>query len=317
MVSQVGSVERTAIEPDVSAIASRHSELSLGDIYYVDANNGNDSFNGQHPAFAFKTLAVALAAMSFNDTLFVARGGYTGDFTTNLNAVAAFSQIRGLNASDRFFGAFLASSTSTEPILSIRARGMRVTGLEFDGAALDASIELARTSGAAQRSDGAEIDHCLFTGGKFGIDQDSSDNNGGTKYIHVHHCMFDLMSVAAGAGISATNTSNSLAGRWQVDHCEFSECVANIDMSATVGNHGFNSSIIGPDNVFQAKGQARDADPLIDIVGGAGNQVVNNDWGVAKSVSVAATSLIEIGDNDRASGNRFTDGQQTGDFAST
>jgi len=308
-VTTIGPVPFSPTSIEASAVGTRHQVLSLGSIYYVDTNNGNDSNNGLTPDGAFATMAVALAAMAFNDTLFVARGGYAGDFTTNLNAVAAFSQIIGLNTSDRFYAPYLTSSTSTEPILSIRARGMRVSGLEFDGAALDASVELARNSGALRRSDGLEIDNCLFTGGKFGIDQNSADANGGTKYIHVHHCMFDLMSVAAGSGISATETGNSLPGRWQVDHCDFSELVAN--------NHGFNSSIIGPGSVFQAKGQARDASPVIDIVGGAGNLVVKNHFGSAKADSVAASALFEIGDNDRASGNTFIDGVQTADFAST
>ncbi len=310
MVTQVGAISRTAQEPVTSAAAARHALLSRGDIFYVDTTNGLDTNPGTAEA-PFKTLAVALAALTIDSTLFVARGGYTGDFATQINADAPFTSILGLNQTDKGFGPFLASSTSSEPTISVRARGMRISGLEFDCPALDAGIELNRLVASGYRPDFLEVDHCLFTGGKFGIDQ-----NGGSTYVHVHKCIFDLMSVAAGSGISATDTGHQLPGRWRVEDNEFMELVAAMDMAATVANHGFNSSVIGPGNFFQLKGQARDASPSCDIRGGAGNLFVGNYIGGAKSTSTGGTTF-EIGNNDRAAGNVFTDGVQTADFAST
>lgn len=309
-VTQVGAISRTAQEPNTSAAAARHALLSRGDIFYVDSTNGLDTNPGTAAA-PFKTLAVALAALTIDSTLFVARGGYTGDFATQINADAPFTSILGLNQTDKGFGPFLASSTSSEPTISGRARGMRISGLEFDCPALDAGIELRRVVASDYRPDFLEVDHCLFTGGKFGIDQ-----NGGSTYIHVHHNIFDLMSVAAGSAISATNTDHQLPGRWRVENNEFLECVAGMDMNATVGSHGFNSSVIGPGNVFQAKGQARDTSPVLDIQGGAGNLLVGNYLGMDITAFKTTGTLVLIGNNDRSAGNHLLDGEQDGDAAS-
>ncbi len=315
------TVNKTGVVGVPPTVAAAGSEIvrnilgSRGVIRYVDAVNGRDGADGLTLANAQKTFSVALAAMKIDDTLLVARGGYQGDFATPLNAVAPFTNIIGLGASDRFHGAFFSSSTSTEPTLSIRARGMYIEGLEFDCPASDAGVELSKNSGSLRRPDGLEIRNCLFTGGKFGIDQNSPDSNGGSTYIHVVECIFDYQSVSAGSGISATDTGHQLPGRWKVEDSEFLELIGAMDMAAAVANHGFNSSIIGPNNTFQLKGQARDTTPALDIRGGAGNVVVANHIGGAKSTSTGGTTF-EIGSNDRAVGNVFLDGVQTADFAS-
>lgn len=305
-----GAIPSSPGVTEASAQGVRADVLSRGVIYYVDAVNGNDGNNGLSLAEPFKTFSVALAALGIDDTLFVARGGYTGDFATQLNAAAPFVNIIGMNATEKGFGPFFASSTSTEPTISVRARGMRISGLEFDNPSSDAGIELL-ANGGTQRSDFLEIDHCLFTGGKFGIDQ-----NGGSTYCFIHDNIFDLLSVALGSAISATDTGQKLPGRWRVVNNEFLENVNHMDMSVAVGSHGFNSSVIGPDNVWQHKGQARDVTVAFDIRGGAGNVVVGNFCGAAKSVGTGGT-VYEMGNNDRSAGNMFTDGVQAADFAST
>ena len=309
-VNQTGAVGRTLDEAERDSLAVRSIALNIGKIYYVDAVNGNDGNDGLSLDKAFSTLAVALAVMVINDTLFVARGGYTGDFSTPLNGVAPFTNIIGMNATDKGFGPFMASSTSTVATIDVQARGMRISGIEFDCPALGPAV-LGSNNGGTIRGDFLEIDHCLFTGGKFGL-----DNGGGITYCHAHHNIFDLMSVAAGSAITATSTAQKLPGRWRVEENEFLENVNHMDMNVTVGSHGFNSSIIGPNNVFQHKGQARDVTVALDIQGGAGNLVVGNFIGGAKSLSTGGTTY-EIGNDDRAAGNVFTDGVQTADFAST
>ena len=311
MVSQVGAIPRILTPEQIDGQATRADQTNRGGILYVDAVNGNDGNDGKSLSGAFATLAVALAALEIDGTLFVARGGYTGDFATQLNAAAPFTGIIGMNATGVGFGAFLASSTSSEPTISVRARGMRVSGLEFDCPVLDAGIELLKNGSATQRPDFLEVDHCLFTGGKFGIDQ-----NGGSTYGRIHHNLFDLMSVSGGSAISATSTAQQLPGRWKVWANEFLENVNHMDMSVTVGSHGFNSSVIGPDNVFQHKGQARDVTVALDIRGGKGNAVVGNFIGANKSVGTGGTTY-EIGNDDRSAGNFFVDGPQAADFAST
>ena len=306
-----GPVSRTLTEAEKDSQGVRSDVLNRGKIYYLDAVNGRDGADGLSLAFAFKTLAVALAVMRIDDTLFIARGGYSGDFATNLNAVSPFINLIGMNATAVGFGPFLTSATSSEPTISVRARGIRISGLEFDSPALDAAIELLKNAGNTQRPDFLEVDHCLFTGGKFGIDQ-----NGGSTYGRIHHNIFDLMSVSGGSAISATSTAQQLPGRWKVWENEFLENVNHMDMSVTVGSHGFNSSVIGPNNVFQHKGQARDVTVALDIRGGGGNLVVGNFIGAAKSVSTGGATY-EIGNDDRAAGNVFLDGVQTADFAST
>ncbi len=306
-----GPVGRTLDQAELQSQAVRADVLNIGKIYYLDTTNGRDGNDGLSLDKAFSTMAVALAAMALNDTLFVARGGYTGDFATNLNAVAAFTNIIGMNATDKGFGPFLASTTSSEPTISVRARGVRISGLEFDCPALDAGIELLKNAGNTQRPDFLEVDHCLFTGGKFGIDQ-----NGGSTYGHIHHNIFDFQSVSGGSSISATSTAQQLPGRWTVDHNEFLENVNHMDMSVTVGSHGFNSSVIGPGNVWQHTGQARNVTVAFDIRGGLGNVVVGNFCGATKSVGTSGT-VYEMGNSDFSAGNFFTDGPQAADFAST
>ncbi len=311
IAAQLGAIPRSLTAEEVDGQATRALATNIGLIYYVDAVNGLDSNDGRSLAFPFKTLTVALAIMRINDTLFVARGGYTGDFFTGLNAVSPFINIIGMNATGVGFGAFLASTTTSEPTISVRARGVRISGLEFDNPVLDAGIELLKNAGGTQRPDFLEVDHCLFTGGKFGIDV-----NGGATYGRIHHNLFDYLSVSGGSAISATSTSQQLPGRWKVWDNEFLENVNHMDMGVTVGNHGFNSSVIGPDNVFQHKGQARDVTVALDIRGGKGNLLVGNYVGANKSATTTGT-VYEIGNDDRSAGNHMLDGEQAADFAST
>ncbi len=94
------------------------------------------------------------------------------------------------------------------------------------------------------------------------------------------------------------------------------ENVAGIDMNATVASHGFNSSRIGPGNVFQAKGNARDTSPVLDIQGGAGNMLVDNFFGMNIAAFKTTGTLVKIGNDDRSAGNHMFDGEQDGDAAS-
>jgi hypothetical protein len=120
--------------------------------YYVPgANTSGDGTSWDAP---YNAIATALAAMQPWDTLFCAPGSFSGDLITPINATAPFCSMIGMRATSRGFAAWGTSTTATEPHLSLRARGWRISVFEFDCPATNAGILLDKhTDGSTWRPD--------------------------------------------------------------------------------------------------------------------------------------------------------------------
>jgi hypothetical protein len=284
----------------------------LGGFLYVDPTSGGAHGDGSSWDEPLSSLTNALATMKKWDTIFCAPGNYTGNYATQANADAPFGAIIGMRQTSLGVACWAGATVSSDPILSIRARGWRVSGFEFDNPATDAGILLEKSAdGSTRRPDYAEIDHCLFTGGDSGIAQLR-----GSTYVHIHNCRFDGLanSTANMSGaIQMQSTSHQLPIYWLVENNIFLNNIWHINLGAS---WGFNASVI-KGNVFSLLGQARNALVLLDIRGGAGNQVVDNYFGctVAQYKDDSSTAFVRANATDEGMGNMCNDGVADGDIS--
>jgi hypothetical protein len=216
-----------------------------------------------------------------------------------------------MRATSRGFAAWGTSTTATEPHLSLRARGWRISGFEFDCPATNAGILLDKhTDGSTWRPDYIEIDHCLFTGGACGIAQSV-----GSTYAHIHDNLFDGFAGSTAnlsGAIQIQSSSHQIPIYWLVENNHFMNNIWHIN----VGTNGTNACIY-KGNTFSLLGQARNATVLLDIRGGGGNQVIDNYFGctVAQYKDDSATAFVRANATDEGMGNMCNDGIADGDIS--
>ena len=277
---------------------------------FLDVNVGVGG-NGLAVETPYKSLTVALAAMQKWDTLLVAPGDYTNGtaatYETPLNAVAPMCRMIGLNPHGRGFGPWFGQAAAGLPILNIRARNWRISGFEFDNPSSEAGLRITTLGTSDARF--TQVDNCLFTGGKFGIDL-----YGAGTYAMIYNNVFDLIQVANGSAM----TCGSVAGvdtprRNQIIGNEFAENVNHLNFN-TAGrtSRGLKSSkIFG--NTFQGVGfqSGGNVTMIFDFTGGGGNQFCNNYLGITKTEWANGT-YTTAGTNDGVNsvGNHMNDGEQ-------
>ena len=248
----------------------------MGTAFYVDGTLGSDSNNGESWAKAKAKIQPALdlcAARGYH-TVFVRSGAYQETLTTPVNATAAFCQLIGVDATGFGYGVYLYPATAGNDILTLNARGWRVSGFEFESTT-GAGIRFTRDANGTNRSCFAQIDHCHFTVSKYGI-----HTTGSPTYVVIENNEFDSISTAAiFAGGGDTSFASPL--HWKILHNLFRENTAHIKMGAS---WGLNAGIIYR-NVMQSTGSGKSAkdDAIIDIRGGTFgmNIVAENVLGVA------------------------------------
>lgn len=100
-----------------------------GDVYFLDSANGNDGFDGKTPSQAFKTLAVAFAAMTANqnDVLYYIANGSSITLSAVLDWNKNYTHFIGLcaptHAAQRARIFQLSTLTGASPLLTISATG--------------------------------------------------------------------------------------------------------------------------------------------------------------------------------------------------
>jgi hypothetical protein len=271
----------------------------FGNNYFVDVNLGSNGNTGKSPDKAWKTLTYAFSRMTAlddkNATVFVAPGDYSGNYSSPLNGDAPFVSLIGVQATDIGFGPWAAASTTSSPIISMRARGWRISGFEFDGATTSSSL-LLTTSGTSN-SNFTQIDNCLFTGGKYGIDW-----SGAPTYTKIYNCLFEDITTQA---FICSDSSTDTPRRCIIQGNIFQENAAHIAMNP----RGFKASTI-KDNVFHLDGLSRDATVLLDTRGGGGNAIVDNTFDItaAQYTDDAGTAFIRTAATDFGAGNKCNDG---------
>jgi hypothetical protein len=282
--------------PMVSISGGRSTSGSIwNNTRFVDVNTGSNGNSGKSPTRAWETLTYAFTQMAKNDTLMVAPGDYSGNYSSPLNADAAFCALIGVQATDIGFGPWSAG-TAGSPILSMRARGWRISGFEFDGVSDDASVTL--TTSGTSNSNFTQIENCLFTGGIYGIDW-----SGAPTYTMIYNCLFEDITTQA---FICSDSSTDVPRRCVIHMNHFRENAADISMNP----RGFKSSTISS-NFFQLDGISRDSTVLIDTRGGGGNIIVDNYLDITKAqyTDDGATAFIRTSATDYGAGNHCKDGE--------
>jgi hypothetical protein len=280
----------------------------FGNTYFVDSNLGSDGYKGLRPDKAWKSLTFAFSELTRTDeknaTVFVAPGDYSGNYSTPLNGDAAFCALIGVQATDIGFGPWAAASTTTSPIINVRARGWRISGFEFDGATSEASLKL--TTSGTSNANYTQVESCLFTGGKYGIDY-----VGAPTYAMVYNCLFEDILTSA---MICTDSSTDTPRRCIIQGNHFRENISHIAMNP----RGFKSSTI-KNNVFQLDGHSRDATVLLDTRGGGGNQIVANYFDITKAqyIDDSSTAFVRTASTDWGAGNWCSDGDPGGVLTDT
>jgi hypothetical protein len=268
-----------------------------GKTYFVDPTSGvgSNGNSGLAPDKAWATLTYAFTKLAKWDTLYCAPGDYSGNYLTPLNATAPFVSLIGVQATDIGFGPWSAG-TAGSPIINVRARGWLISGFEFDGVSDEASLKL--TTSGTSNANYAQIENCLFTGGKYGIDW-----VGAPTYTMVYNCLFEDILTSA---FICTDSSTDVPRRCIIQGNHFRENAADIAMNP----RGFKSSTIAS-NFFQLDGISRNSTVLLDTRGGGGNIIVNNWFDVtqAQYTDDAATAFIRTSATDYGAGNHCNDGE--------
>lgn len=283
--------------------------LGPATVFFVDANSGlSASGDGLSWERAFLTISEAMTAVGNLGTrgrgiIFVAPGGYTEDIQTPLNADGPFGQLIAVSPTSISGGAaWLASTAAATPVITVRARGWRISGFEIDSPTGAAAILLQRNLGNTLRSDWTEIDHNLIgatTTGKYGVEFEGAGKN-----IHIHHNDFELIQAANGAAIFCDTTPVALPLLCIIEDNDFRENVSHIRMG---GSWGFNAAIIRR-NHFQGIG---DQTPtyVINIAGGRNNLVHDNFLGITTANYDDNTDgMCQPGTNDVWVGNKVLEG---------
>lgn len=267
----------------------------FGNTWFVDATNGSDENTGKSPEQAFASLTTVFLAVKIRDTILVAPGDYSGNYSTPLNSVAPFVSLIGVQATDTGFGPW-ASGTAGSPIINVRARGWRISGFEFDGVSDEASVKL--TTSGTSNANYTQIDNCIFTGGKYGIDW-----VGAPTYTKVVDNRFEDILTSA---FICTDSSTDVPRRCLIEHNQFKENISHIAMNP----RGFKDSDIRG-NSFSLDGVTRDATVLLDTRGGGGNAIIDNYFDVTKTqyTDDSSTAFIRTASTDFGAGNHCNDGE--------
>ncbi len=271
----------------------------FGTTYYVDGTNGDDNFRGLHVNRAFKTVTKAMLAVSDYDTIMIAPGGYTGNFSTPLNAVAAFVAVRGFKIGEYGFGTWMSASTASSPIIDVRSRGWSFHDIEFACPTGAAAIRLSEVLADASRSDYTHIEGCNFENGKYGI-----EGNGGSVHVTIKRCKFEQLTTTGAFAIISKDNSVQIPSFWVVEDCIFATSVNHI---GPANNQQGWSDTVFRRNIHQSDGVSQDATAILDIRanGGGGNMIMDNYFDLA-AASFTASSVITGNSSDFAAGNWFT-----------
>lgn len=241
--------------------------------YHIDGTLGDDNNDGlawgEDTAFKtigkFMTVAAALGTRG-RVRGNVAPGGYTEDIVTPLNTECPFGVLRGWNpGGHRGFGAvWLTSATATEPILTVKARGWRFEGFEYDAPASDGCILLDGLS-ANSNAAGVVIANSILVGqaqGDFGIDV---RGNGApyASFLGLH------ISGFTGPAMKVSESGTDVPRFWLVDDVTF---VDNDDHILPGSSRGWKESVIQNSHFIEV-GANRSATIMLSMLGGANNIV--------------------------------------------
>lgn len=275
----------------------------FGKTYFVDQTNGSDQNKGLTNKRPFKTITKAFTTVSNFDTILLSGGDFTGNYTTPANADAAFVTVRGFKIGDYGLCTWMGATTSTSPIIDVKARGWTFSDIEFDCPTGAGAINLNKSlNGTTDRPDFTTIHNNIFTTGKFGIVCD-----GGGTHVHIHHNKFDQLTTSGAFAIHVDNTDHQIPAFWIVEDNVFATCLNHVGPANA--SQGFSESTFRR-NVHQSD-SGTDVTTILDIRAGSGqgNMVLGNYFDTAKS-GFATITGVRGNATDYAAGNWMNNGPQ-------
>ncbi|KKN06320.1 hypothetical protein LCGC14_1078470 [marine sediment metagenome] len=258
-------------------------QYPLGNVYYVDGTNGVDTNSGTSWTTSFSTIQKALDTVGTDGgrgrgKIYVAPGGYTEDLTTPLNAAAPFCELVAVNPTPgRSYGAvYLTASTAGAAVLTVQARGWRISGFEFDALA-DAECVILGGTTAGNNAAGTLIEDCLFVGqnqGLTGIDWQNGVASNALCTVRNSGFYGFTSGSTAGSTMRCTISGIDQPTFALIEDCWFGDSDNYIDMNP----RGFKESTIR-NNTFYFQGANQNADEKFDNTGGSNCQVYGNAFG--------------------------------------
>ena len=300
--------------------------MVTGDYWFVDAARTADG-GGKSWEDAFDDLDSAFSAAGHGDTIYMAPGTYTGNYTAPDDTVARNLKVIGVSPGRPGIrgGVNLVASTSSLPIITTKASGGRFSNLCFRPGATSAGIKLyadisttnyiaGAAGGIAQ---GVTVDNCTFWGGgtgKYGILSQGDEGVNSPHFCNIINNHFVYLNATGAAGIYGADDSNPHIG-WQVIGNTFESCRSHINCHA---KDGWTASRFER-NSFPYNGvYAHATDGLVfvratatpDVTGG--NVFADNFFGCTLAAYAATDALIRTNGYDNGIGNWCTDGIPTG-----
>ncbi len=277
----------------------------FGKTYFVDPSGGLNGNKGTSTNQPWKTLTYAFTQLVHYDTLILKPGDYTGNYTTPINATAAFVRIIGVRTHENGLAAWMGATTASSPIIDVRARGWSFEGIEFDCPTGAAAVRLTKSvDGTTHRCDFVTIKHSIFTTGKYGVEV-----NGGGTHVHIHHCKFDQLTTTGAFAIISKDNSHQIPAFWVVEDNIFATSLNHIGPANA--SQGWSESTFRR-NVHQADGVGTNVSMMLDIRAGAGggNMVLDNyfDMTAAEWTTGDTDAKIRTNSTDFGAGNECNDG---------
>jgi hypothetical protein len=251
--------------------ALRAVALAGKNVYFVDANTGNNSNSGESWGQAFLTMAAAFAVIGSGDTIFF-RGKIREQLTTpaqvfDVTVVGGGNRPRHADATPG--GGELAANTwtvpaadpATAPLVKVLQQGWRFVNILFAGPTDAACVQLYRDGGAGDAE--RDASHAEFHGCRFASGQDGIEGVGMPYNVGIFDCSFhDLTGYAlkqGGVAIAAPH-------RWQIKRNRFQAC-ANWMGAWTADGFEIEENTI-----------AEITTNRLDTSGGAGHNIVVNNY---------------------------------------
>ncbi len=274
----------------------------LGGFWYVDYA-GNVAGNGRSWDEPFSQLSDAITAMKKWDTIFIAPGGESSNFSTPLDADAPFAAIIGMRQGDMGIATWFGQSSNASPLLNVRGKGLRISGIEFDGGTTEPSIMLNGRANS-MRSDYTLIDHCAFFAGTRQIELDGEDGP------LLHYVITDNhFEAAVLTAIGGRSTAFAVPRGGRIERNVFVENAGHMNFEG----RGLNQTIIRG-NSFQGTGLTLSAvdTKIIDLSGGNVNLVEDNYFGIADGTGAnqydETAGVLIAGTNDSWIANKHMGG---------
>lgn len=244
-------------------------------------------------------LTTTLALLKNGDVVFLGPGNWTGNYTTPANTVARDVAIIAMNAVTSGVGGrtWAGATVASSPILTVQARGWRVSGIEFNPGATSSAITLSGTN-----ANYFQVDNCsTFTGKYFLL-------NGGTHFVKVLNNQIVRLNAAGSIGIGALT---GIGGQyWDIRGNYFADNFSHINFGNTGDRGLFSSRIEG--NTFIRGGAFTISTTLIDnrsTSDTGGTAIVGNYFDTTLATyATGAGAMIRTQARDWGAGNWCNDG---------